>query len=95
MMTAPSVGRGAFAQRDVGQDLRGAADDRGVLVDAGVAGDHADVLGAEDLAQGEELLRDQRLDRGGVVAALPAGHGLEVRGDGHQGLARTRWAWPG
>ena len=54
---------------------------------AGVAGDHADVLGSEDVAQGEELLRDQGLDRGRVVAALPAGHGLEVRGDCHQGLS--------
>jgi hypothetical protein len=41
-------------------------------VDRGVAGQHADVGRSEDAAQGEELLADQRLDRGGVVAA-PSG----------------------
>ncbi|MCB5294732.1 hypothetical protein BJQ90_04201 [Arthrobacter sp. SO3] len=80
---------GTLAEGDVGQDLRGAADDRGVLVDAGVAGDHADVLGAEDLAQGEELLRDERLDGSGVVTALSARHGLEVHGDSNKGFAGT------
>ena len=34
----------------------------------GVAGEHADVVGAEDLAQREELLAHQRLDRRGVEA---------------------------
>ena len=84
------VRRGAFAQGDVGEDFRGAADDRGVLVHAGIAGDHADVLRPEDLAQGKELFRDQGLDGGGVVAALPAGHGLEMCGDGHEGFAGSR-----
>ena len=64
------VGRRALAQRDVGQHLGGAADDRRPGVDRGVAGQHADVLGAEDVAQGEELLRDQRLDRRGVEGPL-------------------------
>src|SRR5690606_41434775 len=53
------VGLGAVAQRHVGQDLGGAADDGGARVDAGVAGHHADVLGAEHGAQVEELLRHQ------------------------------------
>src|SRR2546423_15582986 len=47
----------AVPQRDRREDLRGAADDRGVGVDGRVAGQHADVLGAEHLAQLEELLR--------------------------------------
>jgi hypothetical protein len=35
-------------QREVGEDLGGAADDRRVAVDARVAGHHPDVVGAED-----------------------------------------------
>ena len=76
--------RGAFAQRDVGEDLRRAADDRGVLVHPRIAGDHPHVLGSEDLAQGKEFFRDQGLDGGGVVATFPAGHCLEMCGDGHE-----------
>ena len=41
------TGAGTVAQRDVGQDLGGAADDRRTGIDAGVAGHHADVVGAE------------------------------------------------
>jgi hypothetical protein len=52
-----------LAQRHVGQDLGGAADDGGVGVDRGVAGHHSDVVGAEDVAQREELLAHQGLDR--------------------------------
>ena len=83
------VGVGALAQRHVGQDLGGRSDDRGVGVDRGVAGDHADVLGAEDLAQVEELLADQRLDRGGVDAALAAGQRRGHRAGRHEALARA------
>ena len=64
----PDVGVPALAQRDVGEHLGGAADDRGVRVDRRVAGQHPDVVGAEDLAQREELLAHQRLDRRGVEA---------------------------
>ena len=71
----------ALAQRDVGQDLRGAADDRRAAVDRRVAGQHAHVLGAEDLAQGEELLRDERLDRRGVERDAAVGQRREVRRD--------------
>jgi hypothetical protein len=77
-------GRRAFAQGGVGQDLGGAADDRGVLVHPGVAGDHADVLRPEDLAESEELLGHQGLDGGRVVASLAAGHRLEVGGNGNK-----------
>ena len=72
------VGVGAFAQRDVGEDLGGAAEDRRVAVDAGVAGEQADVLRAELAAQREELLVDQRLDRAGVDGrACPAASALK------------------
>ena len=83
------VRRRTFAQRNVGQDLGRAADDRGVLVHAGVAGDHADVLRSEDLAEGEELFRDQGLDGGRVVAPLATGHRLEVGRNRHERLARA------
>ncbi|MPM30961.1 hypothetical protein SDC9_77514 [bioreactor metagenome] len=81
------VGPPALAQGDVGEHLGGAGDDRGVGVDRGVAGEHADVLGTEDLAQREEFLRDQRLDRGGVEADPVLGERRELRRGGDQGLA--------
>ena len=46
------VGVGAVPQRDVGQDLGGAADDRRLRVDAGVAGHHADLGRAERVRTG-------------------------------------------
>ena len=82
-MSAPA----ALAQGDVGEHLGGAADDRRLRVDGGVAGQHPDVVGAEDRDQREELLRDQRLDRGGVERPLAAGQGREVRAGGDQALA--------
>ena len=81
------VGVLAFAQGDVREDLGGAGDDRRAAVDRRVAGEHADVLGAEDRAQGEELLAHERLDRGRVVRDLVGGHGREVRGDRDHRLA--------
>jgi hypothetical protein len=42
------------------------------VVDRRVAGEHADVRRAEDAAEREELLADQRLDRCGVETA-PSG----------------------
>ena len=59
----------AVAEGDVGEDFRGAADDRRVAVDGGIAGDHADVFRAEHVAEREELLVGERLDRDGVVGA--------------------------
>ena len=83
------VGVGAVPQRDRGEDLGGAADDRRLGVDRGVAGHHADVGRAEDLAEREELLADQGLDGRGVVAALAVGERGEVRAGRDQGLARA------
>ena len=80
------VGRPAVAQRDVGQYLGGAADHRRCRVHTRVTGHHADARGPEDVAQGEELLRHQRLDGRGVEAADPLGQGGEMRADGDQAL---------
>ena len=52
-----------------------------------VAGHHADAGRPEDVAQGEELLRHQRLDRRGVEAAHALRQGGEVRARGDQALA--------
>jgi hypothetical protein len=80
------VRAGAFAQRDVGQDLRRAADDRRIGVDRGVPGQHAHVVGPEDRAEREELLRDERLDRRRVERDPAIGQRREVRGHRDQRL---------
>ena len=80
----------ALAQGLVGEDLRRAADDRGLGVDGGVSGDHAHVLAAEELHEVKELLADQGLDRGGVVGAPVRAHAHEAHAQGHHGLARAR-----
>ena len=72
------------AEGDVGEDLGGAADDGRVVVDGGVAGDHADVFRAEHVAEGEEFLVGERLDRDGVVRAAALAEGLELEGEGYQ-----------
>jgi len=46
----------AVPQREIRQDLGGAADDRGLGVDARIPGDHPHVLSPEDVDEGEELL---------------------------------------
>ena len=76
----------AVAEGDVGEDLGGAADDRGVVVDGGVAGDHTDVFRAEDVAEGEgeEFFVGERLDRNGVVGAAALAEGLELEGEGDE-----------
>ena len=51
------VGPVPLAQRDVGQHLGGAADDRGVRVDRRVTGQQPDVVGAEDLARARRTSR--------------------------------------
>ena len=81
------VGVGAVAQGDVREDLRGRADDRRLGVDAGVTGHHADVDRAEDVAEREELLRDQGLDRCRIERTAVAGQRDRVRTDGDQALA--------
>ncbi len=85
----PDVGRGALAQRLVGEHLRCRGDDGSSRVDDGVAGEHADVVRAERVAQREELLRHQRLDRSGVEAAPPLRHRCEVGTGGDEALARS------
>ena len=84
------VGPIPLAQSDVGEHLGRAADDRGVRVDRRVTGHHADVLGAEGVAQGEELLAHQGLDRRCVVGAHALGQGHEVSAQRHHGLPRPR-----
>ena len=76
----------ALAQSDVSEDLGGAADDGGVGVDRGIPGDHADVGGSEDLAQAEEFLADESLDRGGVVGAPAGCDAREVGGGSDEGF---------
>ena len=83
------VSRAALPQREVREDLGRAADDRGVGVDRRVAGDHADVVGAELLAEGEELLGDERLDRRGVEADAVLGERGEVGRGGDERLPRA------
>ena len=73
-----------FPQRDVGQNLGGAGDDRCAGVDRGVPGEHADVARPEDCTQREELLADQGFDRCGVVTALPRCQRGVLRAGGHQ-----------
>ena len=83
------VGTLTLAQSDVAEHLGGAADDRGVRVDRDVTGQHPDVLGAEDLAQVEELLADQRLDRRRVERDPVVGERGHVRRDRDQRLPRA------
>ena len=77
----------AVAEGDVGEDFGGAADDGRVVVDGGVAGDHADVFRAEHVAEGEEFLVGERLDRDGVIGAAALAEGLELQGEGDEGFA--------
>ena len=84
----PDVGLVALAQRLVGQHLGSADDDRGAGVDRGVARGHADVVGAEDLHEVEELLADQSLEGGGVEGAAALGEGGEGGPRRDEALAR-------
>jgi hypothetical protein len=59
------------------------------VVDGGVAGDHADIFRAEDLAEGEEFLVGERLDRDGVVRATARAEGFELEGEGDQRFSLT------
>ena len=58
--------RRSAAKRHVRQHLGRAAAHQRVGIDRSVAGQHADALGAEVVAEGEELFRGERLDRAGV-----------------------------
>ena len=77
----------ALAQGHVREHLRGAADDRRLRVHAGVARQHAHVLGAEELAPLEELLARQGLGGRGVEGAPALAEPLEVKRHRNQGLA--------
>jgi len=86
------VGTGTFTQCHVGQDLCGCGDDRGVGIDRSVPGDHADVVGTEDLAQVKELLADERLDGRGVDTALAARERCRHRCRRDEALAGAGWS---
>ena len=75
------------AQGLIREDLGRAADDGRIPVNAAVTRHHADVLGAEDVDEREELLAHEGLDGGGVVAALALREGDRVGGDGDEALA--------
>ena len=78
------------AQGVVGQNLLRAADDGCVGVDAHVSGDHAHVFAAEAFDQVEELLADQCLDGGRIVAALVAREGQEMHEQRDHALSAAR-----
>ncbi len=82
------IGLRAVPQRDVGEHLGRAADNRSRCVDAAVAGHHSDVDRAEDVAEREEFLRYQRLDGRGVEAPVAGRQAGEVPCGGDQALAR-------
>ena len=77
----------ALTQREVREDLGRAADDRRVGVDGRIPGHHADVLGAEDVDEGEELLADEGLDRRGVIGASTVREREGMGGDRDERLA--------
>ena len=78
----------ALAERDVREDLRGAAHQARSGIDGRVAGQHPDPFRTENVTEGEELLGHQSLDRGGVEGAAAGGEGRHVCAEGHQALAR-------
>ena len=77
----------AIAQGHVGEDLGGAANNGGLGIDGGVAGDEAHVLGAEGLAEGEELFVGEGLDGDGVVTGAAEAESAVVEGGGDEGFA--------
>ena len=79
-------------QQAVEQDLGDDDEDAGVGVDAAIAGDEADVVGAEAPAHGRllhlvELLLGQRDERRGVIGDAAGVQGLEEGGLGDERLA--------
>ena len=78
-----------LAQGDIGENLRGTADNGCLRINGGVAGNHAHVFGTKNIDQVKELLRHQRLNGGGVVGTLTGRQAREVRGNSHSGLTRT------
>ena len=88
-MTSCTLACVPFAQGDVGQNLGGAAENRRVAVDRGVAGAQPDVVRAELAAQAEPLLVDQGLDRAGIDRAFALRDRLEMHRRRHQRFARA------
>ena len=84
------VGVGPFTKCHVGKDLGGAADDGSAGVHRSVAGNHANGVGAEVLAQRKELLADECLNRCGVETAPPTSQTGEMGCGRDQRLAGTR-----
>ena len=78
-----------LAQGNIGENFCGAADNRCLRINGGVAGNHAHVLGTKNIDQVEEFLRHQRLNGGGVVGALTGRQARKMRGNSHSGLTRT------
>ena len=78
-----------LAQGNIGENFRGAADNRRLRINGGVAGNHAHVLGTKNINQVKELLRHQRLNGGGVVGALTGRQARKMRGNSHSGLTGT------
>ena len=86
----PDICLRAFAQGDIGQDFSGAAENRGVAVDGGIAGAESDVVRAEIAAEREPLFIHQGLDWAGIDGTAALGQGLEMQRRRHEGLPRTR-----
>ena len=78
-----------LTQGNIGENFRGAADNRRLRINGGVAGNHAHVLGTKNIDQVKELLRHQRLNGGGVVGALTGRQARKMRGNSHSGLTGT------
>ena len=72
------------AERDIGQDLRRAAQHGRVEIHARIARHHADVFRPEIPAQRQELFVHQRLDRARVNRPLARAQRLEMQRGGHE-----------
>ena len=77
----------SLAQREVRHDLGRRAHDGGIRVHARVTGYHADVLGSENVDEGEELLAHQRLQWSRVERPLTLRKGRGMRGNRDERLA--------
>ncbi len=78
-----------FAERDVGEHLRGAAQDGGVAVHGRVSRRQTDVLRAELTAERHPFLVDERLDGAGVDGAVSPRERGEVEGGGDERFPRA------
>ena len=69
---------GAFAERHVGENFGGAANDGRIAVHARVAGNHADILGPKRAAEIEELLAHEGFDGARVKRPVTFREGLKM-----------------